>query len=331
MYSEEAGREMRYPRKSAHGMNIRILVQQLFFSVLGGTLYNALFSQGLKFTTPTIASGINILFPVLNFIAAVFSRNEELQFKSTAGCLKIAGTMLSVGGSLVVSFYSGFQISVNKSSVDWQFLRSSGTTPEPNSVGPVLIALSCLARFGWFQLQGWLCKDFPYPYTSTAIICLLSSIQCAIVGAGMKHTVKAWSLASTLRIVSVLYSGVFGSAITFLVTNLFITKKGPVFVSIFNPIFLIFVQIFGWAFFKENVYFGSLLGSALLLVGFIVALWANWKEVYLSSNTVDLEAGAEQGVGGTVDLEAGVEHSEAGNEDTHQTRRGWFSRFISWR
>ncbi|KAI3897514.1 hypothetical protein MKW92_029645, partial [Papaver armeniacum] len=78
---------------------------------------------------------------------------EELQFKSTAGCLKIAGTMLSVGGSLVVSFYNGFQISVNKSSVDWRFLRSSGTTPEANSVGPVLIALSCLARFGWFQLQ----------------------------------------------------------------------------------------------------------------------------------------------------------------------------------
>ncbi|KAI3842956.1 hypothetical protein MKX03_013443, partial [Papaver bracteatum] len=231
-----------------------------------GTLNNALFSQGLKFTTPTIASGINNLFPVLNFIAAVFSRTEELQFKSTAGCLKIAGTMLSVGGSLVVSFYSGFQISVNKSSVDWQFLRSSGTTPEPNSVGLVLIALSCLARFGWFQLQGRL--------------------------------FKAWSLASTLRIVSVIYSGVFGSAIAFLVTNLFITKKGPVFVSIFNPISLIFVQTFGWAFFKENVYFGSLLGSALLLVGFVVALWANWKEVYLSSNTVDIEAGAEQGVGG---------------------------------
>ncbi|RZC79619.1 hypothetical protein C5167_042195 [Papaver somniferum] len=159
-------------------------------------------------------------------------QTEELQFKSTTGCLKIAGTMLSVGGSLVLSFYSGFQIFVNKSSVDWRSLRSSGTTPEPNSVGPVLIALSCLSRFSWFQLQGRFYKDFPFRYTSTAVICLLSSIQCAIVGAGTKHTIR----------------GLVGSAIAFLVKNFFITKKGPVFVSIFNPISLIFIQIFGWAF-----------------------------------------------------------------------------------
>ncbi|MCL7025637.1 hypothetical protein MKW94_029233, partial [Papaver nudicaule] len=132
-------------------------------------------------------------------------RTEEVQFKSTSGFLKLVGTALSVGGSMLASFFHGFQL-LPDSAIDWRFLGPPSTTQQPRAIGAIMIALSCVAKFGYLVLQRRWFEDFPFPYTSNSIMSVLSSLQCAIVGLLMERTLGSWSLVSPLRIVSVIYS-----------------------------------------------------------------------------------------------------------------------------
>lgn len=222
------------------------------------------------------------MFPALTFVAAVLFRFEEVHLRSNAGWAQILGTFLTVGGAMTVTFYTGFQLNVENPAYDFSYLNGSSTR-SASVLGPLFIALSCI-------LQKGLSDDFPYPITSTAATSMFSTLQCAIIGVIMDHG-SGWSLQSKLRLISVIYSGVFGSAIACLVTAFFIAKKGPVFVSMFNPLSLILVAVLGWAFLKEKLYIGSLLGSSLILMGFFGFLWGNWKEARAKTHMRSISTG----------------------------------------
>ncbi|KAI3900379.1 hypothetical protein MKW92_052424, partial [Papaver armeniacum] len=262
---------------------------------------------GLKYSSPTIANAVNNVFPALTFVAAVLFRFEKVHLRSNAGWAQILGTILTVGGAMTVTFYTGSQLNVENPAYDFSYLNGSSTR-SASVLGPLFIALSCIARCGWFLLQKGLGDEFPYPITSTAATSVFSTLQCAIIGVIMEHG-SGWSLRSKLRLISVIYSGVFGSAIACLVTALFIAKKGPVFVSMFNPLSLIIVAVLGWAFLKEKLYIGSLLGSSLILMGFFGVLWGNWKEARAKTHLRSISTG---------DIEEGLAGGESSNHEVEE-------------
>ncbi|KAK9077121.1 hypothetical protein SSX86_005457 [Deinandra increscens subsp. villosa] len=55
--------------------------------------------------------------------------------------------------------------------------------------------------------------------------------------------------------------------------------QGPLFVSTFNPLVLVFVAIAGFLILDEKLYVGSLLGSVIVIVGLYLVLWGKSKDI----------------------------------------------------
>nr|XP_043627396.1 WAT1-related protein At1g09380-like [Erigeron canadensis] len=58
--------------------------------------------------------------------------------------------------------------------------------------------------------------------------------------------------------------------------------QGPLFVSMFNPLVLVFVAIAGFLVLDEKLYVGTLLGSTIVIMGLYMALWGKSKEIRTS-------------------------------------------------
>lgn len=119
------------------------------------------------------------------------------------------------------------------------------------------------------QVKAW--KVFPYKYWTTFFTCTFAAVQGAVIGALIYRSSKRWELGWNLELVTILYSvgtlfitmhiltnckiwyvhrdefactqlqGIFATAVTFCMVTWGVSKKGPTYVAMFNPLSLIFV------------------------------------------------------------------------------------------
>ncbi|CAK9171361.1 unnamed protein product [Ilex paraguariensis] len=75
-----------------------------------------------------------------------------------------------------------------------------------------------------------------------------------------------WSLWLILQ-------GVIGSGFSFFVQAWCISQRGPLFSALFNPLCTVIVTIFAAIFLHEEIYTGSLLGAAGVIIGLYIVLW----------------------------------------------------------
>ncbi|KAF5200202.1 Wat1-related protein [Thalictrum thalictroides] len=266
------------PRITKH-----ILFQIFISSILGATLNQCLYFVGLKYSTPTIASALNNLLPAITFVMALPFGMETVGIKRKSGQAKIIGTALCIGGAMLMSFYKGSLVNIGESSIHWRYaenIRQRNSSNEENTfLGPLLIVGSCVAWAGWFIVQTKMSKAFAAPYTSSALMCFMASIECFIIGAFEEQHIKQWSLASNIRLIASIYSGVIGSALAFCLMSWCIQKRGPLYVSMFSPLMLVIVAVASWALLDEKIYAGTAVGSALIVVGLYAVLWGKNKEI----------------------------------------------------
>ncbi|PIA43421.1 hypothetical protein AQUCO_01900070v1 [Aquilegia coerulea] len=270
-------------RKTLPRITAKIIFQMFLCSLLGATLNQCLYFLGLKHSTPTMACALNNLLPAVTFIMAVPFKMETVGIKKVTGQAKVLGTIICVAGAMLMSFYKGKLINIGHSSLHWKYaqrMSEQGSGNEQVSfIGPLFVMASVVAWSGWFIVQAKMNEKFTAPYTTTTVMCFMASFECALVAACWEHKFTAWSLAINVRLIGALYNGILGSAVTFLVMSWCIEKRGPLYVSAFNPLLLIIVAIFGWAMLDEKVYVGSVVGSSLIVGGLYTVLWGKEKEM----------------------------------------------------
>ncbi|XP_075474395.1 WAT1-related protein At1g09380-like [Primulina tabacum] len=136
---------------------------------------------GLKHSTPTIACALNNINPAVTFLLAVPLGLEKLGLKSKAGGqAKIWGTIICVGGALLLSFYQGQMVNIGQSGIHWKYAEKTGTKisiDHANSKGPMLLVASAVSWAVWLIIQTRLSKQSVAPYSSSALMCLMSSFQ----------------------------------------------------------------------------------------------------------------------------------------------------------
>lgn len=87
------------------------------------------------------------------------SRQETVGIKTKAGQAKVIGTIVCVGGALLLSFYHGHTIDIKESSIHWTYAqnmekKSSISSDQKNPIlGPVFLIFSSLSWALWFILQ----------------------------------------------------------------------------------------------------------------------------------------------------------------------------------
>ncbi|WVZ78273.1 hypothetical protein U9M48_026014, partial [Paspalum notatum var. saurae] len=285
-------------RNSRPKLTWEIFVYHFFSAVLGAALSQYTFFYGLKFTTATFAITFANMAPVLTFLIAIALRVESLNMKSKAGCAKILGTLMSLGGALLVSLYKGVAVIAHKSTAaapsSAQHTSSSASDKKSWMLGTLALLANCLFFSLWLLLQSSLTKKYPALYSSTAFMFFISTLQAGALTVVIERHTSVWIVTNKLEIATILYSGVMASAAGFLIMTWCVHKRGPVFTAAFIPIIQIMVAIIDFFFLHEKLYLGSVLGSVLMIFGLYILLWGKKKDASsiccTDSKQVDEEA-----------------------------------------
>ena len=80
-----------------------------------------------------------------------------MRLKSSTSQAKLFGTVLSVGGALLLSFYHGKAVGLGQSGIHWTYaerMEETESSTKPNLIlGPFMIILSALVWAVWFVIQ----------------------------------------------------------------------------------------------------------------------------------------------------------------------------------
>lgn len=105
-------------------------------------------------------------------------------------------------------------------------------------------------------------------------MCFIGAAQSAIFTVIAEHNnPSAWIIGLNIDLWSTIYGGIVVSGLL-TYTQLWCTeKKGPVFVTMFNPLSTIFVAILAYSFLGEKLYLGSIIGALIVIIGMYLLLW----------------------------------------------------------
>ncbi|PHT69214.1 hypothetical protein T459_28701 [Capsicum annuum] len=245
-------------RKTRPNMTLAILFKIFLCSILGGSINQITYVVGLKHCNTTVASALTNLTPAFTFILAVLTRHEIVSFRRRAGIAKILGTLLSIGGAMMLSVYHGPIVPIGQPKIHWTFLEditaNKSSTGQHNYLGPLLVVTSALSWSIWSIVQTKVNLEYAATYSSTALMCLMSSCICLVIGFIIDHDKSDWSLTSSgIRAISSVYSGVFCSALSYFVMSC-------------------------WLLLGEKIFTGTVVGSSLIILGLFTVLWGNWFE-----------------------------------------------------
>ncbi|XP_019188060.1 PREDICTED: WAT1-related protein At1g09380-like [Ipomoea nil] len=269
-------------RKSRPKMTPNIFFQIFLTATFGLTGDQIAYFVGLNNSTPTVASALANLIPAITFVAAVLFRLESVGLRTKGGQAKILGTLICIGGAMLLTLYMG-PVVIGQSTIHWKYAKNTVDKNSSSShgnviLGPIMVILSCCSYSAFLITQARLSKQYGAPYSSTALACFLAIFECLIIALCVDHNVSDWTL-TPMRAVSTTYNGLVYSALAICLTSWCIERKGPLYVAVFNPLLLVLTAILSWAFLREKIYTGTVMGSILIVVGLYIVLWGKKNEL----------------------------------------------------
>ncbi|CAL5062062.1 unnamed protein product [Urochloa decumbens] len=254
-------------------------------AALGIVLAMGLYYHGLRATSAAYSVNFLNLIPIITFIIAIMLRAEKLVFTRWPGKMKLLGTLMCVCGAMVVSLFKGRRLHLWAAT---RLLRSHVAATRSSDLhhgmvtGTLFLCGSCLSYALWFIVQARLAKVFPSKYLVTTLTCLLGSLQSFVVGISLGHSRAEWKLKWDLQLLTIVYSGVFNTGVTYVLISWVISRRGPIYPSMFSPLLLIITTVMDSLLLGTSIYVGSVLGTMLIIVGLYAFLWGKGKELRLT-------------------------------------------------
>lgn len=255
-------------RNERPAMTCTIFWEIFLLAFVGITMNQNCYFAGLGDTSSTFASATTNLIPVVTFLMATTFRLENVNIRSIYGQAKVVGTLVCVGGAMVMTLYKGPVLlkAVNGLGLDtWM-------------VGALLLFASCFVWSSWLTFQAPVVKKYPAQQSFTALMLIQGTLQSFVVALIFQRKASDWKLKWDIQLLSIVYSGVFCSAFAFFVQTYCIRVKGPVFAAVFNPTSTILVAILELLILHVKLHLGSLLGAIMIIVGLYVVLWGKAKD-----------------------------------------------------
>ncbi|KAK7355908.1 hypothetical protein VNO80_15172 [Phaseolus coccineus] len=257
-------------RKLWPKLTMTMFIELFFLSLFGTSLTLNMFFASLKYTTPSFDASMTNTISSLTFIIAVALRLEVVDVKKPRGVAKVFGTVLSLIGAFIMTLYKGHTI---------QSLRGAPFHVRGNFVhnnwikGSLLSGASCISWSLWFILQAIIAKKYQAQLSLTAWINCMGAVQSAVFAVLVQHKPRAWFITSTVELCCILYAGAICGGLVIFIQFWTAEQKGPVFVSLFNPLGTILVAILAYFLFGEQLHTGSLLGVVIVIIGLYLLLW----------------------------------------------------------
>ncbi|XP_015691838.1 WAT1-related protein At1g09380-like [Oryza brachyantha] len=269
-------------RKKRPPLTMKVVLQLFLCGLFGFSINQNLYVFAIKLTSATFVTAISNLTPATTFLLAILTRLETLKLKKPAGQAKLLGTLIGMGGAMLLTFYKGPAIMLGLPRLKLAHITENHQS-HPISTGNQIIGsflgiISCFTYATWLVIQAKVSKVYPCHYSIAAMVCLFGALQSTVMAVCVHRDLEHWRLGLNIRLYSSAYAGLVASGSAFPLLSWCLRKKGPLFISVFSPLMLIFVALLSSVVLEEALHLGSVLGSVLIVGGLYLVLWGKAKE-----------------------------------------------------
>ncbi|KAF7806110.1 WAT1-related protein [Senna tora] len=258
-------------------LSFSILCKFFLLSLIGITTMQNCAMTGISYSSPTLGSAMNNLIPAFTFVLAAIFRIEKIDIRSSKSQIRMLGTVVSISGALIVTLYKGASIggSPFHENVSQPFLMAQ---TDNWVIGGLFLATAYISLALWNIAQAVVLRGYPSQLTIVAFSSLFGAIQSTILSLIVVKDPNAWIISPDIELISIVYGGICGYVVSYLVMTWCIDKKGPIFVAMFKPLKIGIAAFMGAAFLGDTLHIGSVIGSIVIVIGFYTVLWAQSKE-----------------------------------------------------
>ncbi|XP_004234036.1 WAT1-related protein At1g43650 [Solanum lycopersicum] len=259
-------------RKKRTKLTMALLLEFFVLSLMGVSLTLNMYFVSFNFISPTfIASMLNTI-AALTFVLAIILRLEIVNFEDPRGIAKIIGTLVSLAGVMIMTLYKG---AVLKNL--WHPLiyihKGNNVIKEDWVKGSILTVASCITWAIWYIMQAYTLKRYPAQLSLTTWMSFVGAAQSAFYTVIVQHKRAAWTIGFNIDFWSTIYGGIVISGLVGYIQLWCTEEKGPVFVTMFNPLSTILVALLAYFVFGEKLYMGRIIGAIIVIVGLYLLLW----------------------------------------------------------
>ncbi|XP_038903713.1 WAT1-related protein At5g07050-like isoform X1 [Benincasa hispida] len=270
-------------RKVRPKITFKIFIQMLVLALLGPLLDQNLYYMGLQMTSPTISCAIGNMLPSMTFAMAVLCKMEKLELKRVRSRAKLFGTLVTLGGAMLMTFYKGSVINFFGTKHGHQpSIPSTALLNHHNGGefirGSILLIISTVAWAAFFILQVITLRKYTAHLSLTTMVCFLGTLQAIVVTLAMERRPSAWTIGWDMNLLAAAYAGIVTSGVAYYVQGLVMKTKGPVFVTAFGPMVIVIVAFMGHFILAEKIYVGGIIGSVVIVIGLYSVLWGKYEE-----------------------------------------------------
>ncbi|BAT99562.1 hypothetical protein LR48_Vigan06g095900 [Vigna angularis] len=264
---------LRYRNRSPPPLNNSIVFRAFLLGFLG-VFIQTLFYIGLGYGSPTLSSATEDLIPAFTFIIAVVFRMEKLDLKLRSSQAKTIGTVVSIAGALTVTLYKGLPITTH-------VMRHNLFLSSQQSqwlLGGCILSTATFTASVLIVIQTWTIKDYPEELILISIATSFSLFLSFVVAFIAEKNPKAWILKPDMELVCILCTAIITVCTRGVVDAWACRKMGAVYVAMFSPLGIVFALVMGIIFLGDTLYLGSVIGCAVIAIGFYAVLWGQAQE-----------------------------------------------------
>ncbi|OWM76040.1 hypothetical protein CDL15_Pgr009685 [Punica granatum] len=245
-------------------------------SICCGRCFLQLFMYiGIGYSSPTLASAMSDLTPAFTFILAIISRMEKVDLGVLSSRAKFVGTLVSIIGALTLTLLKGLPLIDNGSTTTLQQIL----LPQSSwIVGAIFLASAALVLSLLYIVQTWIIREYPAELVVALGSCISTAINSSVFTLILERDRNAWRLKPGIELIAIGYAAVFAVAIRNVAHTWACRTKGPLYVSMFKPLGMVFAIIMGVSLLKDTLYLGSVIGAAIIAVGFYAVNWGKAQE-----------------------------------------------------
>ncbi|KAJ8773645.1 hypothetical protein K2173_005891 [Erythroxylum novogranatense] len=254
-----------------------LLCKILLLAVLG-TATQFLSYVGIQYSSPALGTAMLNLIPAFTFMLAIFFRLEKVDWRSKSSIAKSLGTVVSISGAFVATFYKGPTLLTTLSNISDASLPSLYTSQFRWTIGGLFLTALALMDSARYILLTFILKEFPAVLSVVFYYFFFKTILAAAVSLILAEETSSWMLRADIGLVAILYNGTIGGPFRDSIASWCVSKTGPVYVTMFKPLGLIFAIVMDSIFLGDSVSLGSLLGAIIIVSGFYAVMWGKAKE-----------------------------------------------------
>ncbi|KAF7086133.1 hypothetical protein CFC21_089470 [Triticum aestivum] len=277
----------------------------IFLKIMGLTILEPVIDQnlyflGAKLTSAGFATALLNTLPAVTFVLALILRMEKVRLRSLHSQAKIAGTVLTVTGAVLMILYHGpamhfpWTKGQHHATAGGQGAVGSAAAARDWLKGTMMLIGSCMVWSCFFILQSSTLRSYPAELSVTALICGMGSLMSGAVAlVAERANTQAWVIGFDNRLLTVVYAGIVCSGVAYYLQGVVSRQRGPVFVTAFNPLCMIITAVMGSIILKEEITLGSVTGAVIIVVGLYFLIWGKIKDDISQVSDVSVKVASE--------------------------------------